>query len=620
MKNIFTLVGLCICLHTAAQVQSDSLQSIIEVQISENGIQTPLSKLSKNITIINKEMISRLPARTLNEVLQYANGVDLRQRGPFGTQADVSIDGGSFEQTVVLLNGAKVIDAQTAHNMLNLPIMTSQIERIEIIRGPAARVYGINSLTGAINIITKKSDQSFVEVQLTSGSNFEKNVEGNGDVFFANGASVGVGLAGKTAQHNLNTSWDKGNGYRFNTGFRNLKFGYQGDYKINEANDVKSFIGFIDNDFGANAFYAAPGDKNSHERVQTLIGILQAEHKISDNWSLLPRLSYRYNFDDYRYLGKSQLNVARSKHYSHSYGAEVHMTYQSSIGSLSLGTEIRKEQINSSNIGERERYNTGIYAQLKSSPWEKVDLNFGSYLNYHSIYGWQLYPGLDLSYTVSDGFRLVGNIGSSQRIPSFTDLYLDQRPGNIGNTDVVPEDAFQSEIGLKLNKGSLQINSFYFYRTINNFIDWTRSQTTDPWEANNTGKLFTHGLSIQTGWNQKLTENSSLSLRLAYTYLASNLDSAHRNTPSKYQISSLKHQITNTIQVQLKNTSLLFATRFSERLNTANYWVNDFRLSQALNKVTLTLDAQNIFDTRYFEIGGIPLPSRWFNLGLHFKM
>lgn len=86
--------------------------------INQNRLQIPFTKQTRNIQIITQEDIKRLPARSVNELLAYINGVDIRQRGPFGSQADVNIDGGSFEQTLILLNGAKISDPQTAHHSL----------------------------------------------------------------------------------------------------------------------------------------------------------------------------------------------------------------------------------------------------------------------------------------------------------------------------------------------------------------------------------------------------------------------------------------------------------------------------------------------------------------------
>lgn len=601
-----------------AQQKQDTVIRINDVVINENGFKTPISKQNRNVYIIDKEMIARLPARSVQELLQYANGLDLRQRGPFGSQADISIDGGSFEQTVVLLNGTKIIDSQTAHNMLNLPIPVEAIERIEVVRGPAARIYGINSLTGAINIITKRPVKSGVLVDAHAGSNFEKDTEGTGKTFYNAGLQLGGVIAKEKQQHSLFGSHDKSNGYRFNTQFENTKLLYQGNFQFDDSNELNASFGYTKNEFGANGFYAAPGDKNSIETVQTTLASLQTKHILSDRWTLLTRLSYRYNFDDYRYFGNANPNAGVSKHSTNSFAAEVTSTYKTNNGELGLGAEIRSENINSSNIGNHRRENAGFYTQYRTNFFEKLNVNAGAYLNYNSSYKWQIYPGIDASYAFTEDFKFIGSLGTSQRIPSFTDLYLNQRPGNIGNPDVKPENAFQSEIGLKFIKRKLTLNSSFFYRSIANFIDWTRLVATEPFQANNVGSMVTRGINVRSNYNFGIDDHSKFNIHLAYSYLDSKFKNMAQVLASKYQLSALKHQVTNTIDYKFHNFSVLLATRFNQRMTIKSYWINDFRLSQSVDKFTIYVDAQNIFNTQYFEIGAIPLPSRWYSLGIKF--
>lgn len=617
-KLYFAILFTSLTGSLAAQINRDSVTKMNEVIINENRFNTPISKQNRNIYVIDNVTIAKLPGRTLQEILQYANGIDIRQRGAFGGQADISVDGGSFEQTVLLLNGTKIIDMQTAHNMLNLPIPVEAIERIEIVRGPAARIYGINSLTGAINIVTKKPTTSGVLVSTYAGSNFEKNTDGNGNTFIGGGVQVGGVLSKKNHQHSLFGSYDKGNGYRFNTGFENSKLLYQGNFQIDELNTVDALFGYVKSGFGANGFYASPGDRNSDEHVQTTLASLQSKHQISDKWTLMPRLSYRYNFDDYRYFGPTNLNAGRSRHYSNSFSAELNTTYKIATGELGFGAEARKDDIKSTSIGERDRDNLGLYAQYRTQLLKKLNVNIGTYLNYNSDYKWQIYPGLDASYEIANGIRLVTNVGTSQRIPSFTDLYLNQRPGNIGNENLSPENALQAELGLKIDKGNFNFNANYFYRTINKFIDWTRSVTTEPWQSNNIGDLQTNGINFRANYNFAVAEKSMININLGYSYLDSEFKDINSQLAFKYLISSLKHQVTNTVDFRYANFSVLLATRFNERMSGPSYWINDLRLSQSVDKFTLFLDAKNIFDTTYNEIGAIPLPSRWMSLGVKF--
>ncbi|MBF4491222.1 TonB-dependent receptor [Flavobacterium sp. MR2016-29] len=615
MMKIYFAILILFSVGSYAQTEKDTI-NIDEVIIHENRFSIPISKKNRNVYVIDKAAIAKLPGRTLQEVLQYANGVDLRQRGPFGTQADISIDGGSFEQTVVLINGTKIIDSQTAHNMLNLPIPVDVIERIEIIRGPAALIYGINSLTGAVNIITKKPTKSGFLVNTYAGSNFEKDTQDTGDTYFGTGIQVGGVLSKEKQQHSLFASHDKSNGYRYNTDFENNKIFYQGNYQLNDANEILTSFGYINNGFGANGFYAAPGDRNSSEAVQTTFASIQSKHQVSEKWTLMPRISYRYNYDDYRYYGMANLNAGRSQHYTNSIAAEFNTTYETSNGEWGFGAEARNENINSSNIGEHDRENFGIYAQYRTTFIEKLDVNLGTYVNYNSDYSWQIYPGLDASYAITNAFKIVGNIGTSQRIPSFTDLYLNQRPGNIGNPDLDSENAFQSEIGFKYNKPKFSFNANYFYRKISNFIDWTRNVTTEPWQSNNYGNLNTNGFNLRSTYRADFSKDSRLNIMLGYSYLDFEFKDVIPATYTKYSISSLKHQLTNTIDYQYKSFTVLFATRFNQRITGPSYWINDFRLSQSFKKVTVYADAQNIFNTTYYEAGAIPLPSRWFSLGV----
>lgn len=618
-KKYFTILVLTLLgADVYAQVKKDTVVTIDEVIINENRFSTPISKQNRNVYVIDSEAIKKLPGRTVQELLQYANGVDLRQRGPFGSQADISIDGGSFEQTVVLLNGTKIIDSQTAHNMLNLPIPVEVIERIEIIRGPAARIYGINSLTGAINIITKKPTTSGFLVNTYMGSNFEKDSEDTGDTFFGRGIQIGGVYSKEKHQHSLFASHDKSNGYRYNTAFENNKLFYQGNVQIDSLNEISGSFGYINNGFGANGFYAAPGDRNSSEIVQTTMASLQSKHFVSERWTLMPRLSYRYNYDDYRYFGISNLNAGRSKHYTNSVAAEFNTSYKTNKGELGFGAEARSEDINSSNIGEHSRENVGIYVQYRTNLTEKLNVNIGTYLNYNSDFKWQVYPGLDASYSITNTFKIIGNIGTSQRIPSFTDLYLNQRPGNIGNPDVTSENAFQSELGFKFTAQNFSFNANYFYRKISDFIDWTRMVDTEPFQSNNYGNLITNGTNMRSNYSTNFNTDTRFTANLAYSYLDSEFKDIQSNVNSKYFISSLKHQVTNTVDLQYKNFTILFATRFNKRASGPSYWINDFKVSQSINKVMIYFDAQNIFNTTYFEVGAIPLPSRWFSLGVKY--
>ena len=94
----FSRCGNCTRQTTPILPKRDSVNILNEVIVQENRIQLPFSKQNRNIWIIDQEKIKSLPARSVSELLSYVSGIDVRQRGPGGVQADISIDGGTFDQ------------------------------------------------------------------------------------------------------------------------------------------------------------------------------------------------------------------------------------------------------------------------------------------------------------------------------------------------------------------------------------------------------------------------------------------------------------------------------------------------------------------------------------------
>ena len=146
----------------------DSL-TIEEIVVTGRRFETSLMESGRNVQVLTRRQIERLPVQSFTELLQYIPGLDLRQRGAFGAQADLSLRGGGFDQTLLLLNGVKLNDPQTGHHNLNLGIDLAAIQQIEIIKGPAAARYGLNAFSGVINIITRPAAEPGGQMELTAG-------------------------------------------------------------------------------------------------------------------------------------------------------------------------------------------------------------------------------------------------------------------------------------------------------------------------------------------------------------------------------------------------------------------------------------------------------------------
>src|SRR5690606_33702709 len=188
---------------------------------------------------------------------------------------------------------------------------------------------------------------------------------------------------------------------------------------------------------------------------------------------------------------------------------------------------------------------------------------------YNSDYGWQVFPGLDVGYLLSERWKLVAHTGMGQRIPSFTDLYLDQRPGNIGNPLIQPESSWHAEGGIKYADNRTVAHLGYFYRNMDDFIDWVRLSSDAPWQPHNFQQNRTHGLAFSGNYRLFGADEQAATwmVGLGYTWLAPQFDDSHNSGfLSKYVIESLRHQATASIHVSSGRLSATAATRFNERI------------------------------------------------------
>ena len=621
MRKITFLLGVLSLSYSGySQSVEQDTNRLSEVLISENRLQIPFNKTARNLQVITRAEIAQLSVKSIHEVLAFVGGVDVRQRGPFGAQADIGMDGGSFEQTLILLNGVKVSDSQTAHHSMNLPVPLEAVERIEVLKGPAARIYGVNALTGAINIVTRPQDSQAMVVHAQIGSGFKSREEADKKGRYVGGSMQLLAQAGRANFRNLlAVSQDLSNGQRYNTAAQTRRAFYQAELTVDDNNKLHWMMGNIQNAFGANGYYAAPNDKEAEEIVNTSLLSIGSEHDMGETFTLRSRFSYRYNTDDYRF-NRHDIDAARSEHRTDLLSAELNAVKHTAIGDFGLGWESRVEKIESTSIGERERYNHGLYAEYKTEIAQQLLTNIGAYLNYNTQYGWQVFPGIDVAYLFHPNWKASFNIGSSQRIPSFTDLYLQQAPHNVGNPELRSENAWQYEGALQYHSKGLQVKAGYFYRNIDGFIDWIRTENTQPYQPQNFGQNRVQGLYFSAGQRWSFAERRDLMVQGSYHYLDPKDLSYAGDITSKYVLESLKHQLILRLAYRHQQWNISTGNRFVQRELNSGYIVSDLRIGYAFKAAQMYVDVTNLLDQSYIETAAVPLPGRWFSMGVKYSI
>lgn len=588
--------------------QNDStIHDLNEVIIKENRMEIPFSKSSRNISIIHRKDIETAPARSLQEILSFTPGLDVRQRGVSGVQADIGIRGGSFEQTLMLVNGIKLSDPQTGHHMVNIPVPLASVQRIDVLKGPASRIYGQNAYAGAINIITELPESFNLQAGLYGGD------------FGMRGGSFQVSLPIGKFKQSLAVSHDASDGHWHNSDYSINTIFYEAGIDLNDFQELKTILSYANRDFGANGFYTS-SFPDQWESIQTSLAAIS--HTLEKgNTYLQSRAYWRSNNDEFL-LKRNDPSFFQNQHTTNVYALEINGRQETNFGTLGYGVEGRQEKIDSNNLGLRERTIMGAFLEHRTNFSQHGDIRAGLYSNYYSEYGWKHFPGAELGYQLNPWLRTYANFGVSFRIPTYTDLYY-VGPTNIGNDMLEPEKAVNYEAGFKLSKNGFRAELVYFNRHTDNLIEWTREDSEGPWKPQNFNEVTFQGL--ETGFQYRFESTQhNFQLRevsLSYNFIDANLIEKE-GMETRYSLTALRHQLISGLQLAFKeNIELTAKMRYIERMSLDPYFLLDARLDfNRLKKFSFFAEVSNISNTDYIEAGTVQMPGRWARGGMNFRL
>ncbi|MFO7446194.1 MAG: TonB-dependent receptor plug domain-containing protein [Ignavibacteriaceae bacterium] len=346
MKFFTSLLIIIISFSGYTQIKEFQLPDVI---VTAGRTPLTFSNLTRSVVVIGADEIKTLPVTSLQELLQYTAGIDVKQRGTEGVQSDISIRGGTFEQTLVMIDGFKLSDPQTGHHSFNLPVNVDNIDRIEILKGQGSRSFGANAFSGVINFITKKQDTKKIFAQALGGQHGLFDLSLNTSYSFA-GLNNHVSLSKK-----------KSDGYRHNTGFDAVNFTYNSF--LNLGNSKLNFLfGYNDKEFGANGFYASDFPNQWEQTTTKLLGA--GGEFGNELFSLSPKFYWRRN-DDRFLLNYENPSFYENNHQTDVFGFEIQSSVTTSFGVTAFGGEFTKDEINSNNLGNHSRENKGLFAELE---------------------------------------------------------------------------------------------------------------------------------------------------------------------------------------------------------------------------------------------------------------
>jgi len=535
---------------------------------------------------------------TIGAALGSAAGVDVQRRGAPGAQGDISIRGSSFQQNLVLIDGMRMNDPQTAHHNLDLPLTIFDVERLDVLRGPYSSVYGPDAFAGAVNILTKSPDKDRLSARLALGE-------------FATWSAL-VSCDRKWGKFGQKLSLEKSasGGFREGTDYKSENLFSRSSLDL-PWGELNLSLGYLDKDFGASQFYSAVL-KDEREHTKTRFAGLSAGFGGEDSITLEPKAYFRRHDDRFSY-------IYNSKHYAnrHITGVsvgELRMKKKlGAMGEVTAGGEYSEEKIDSSNIGGHRAVRKAVFAQYAFSPAPGVDVDAALRGDRHSSWGWQASPGLRLGLTLSPEAKLWAMAGRAFRAPSFTELYY-KDPGNTGNTGLKPERSVSYETGLDWKPGkNLGVRAAVYRRYESNLIDWTKQVPTGPWAANNIGKVRVWGF-------EETLESGIGALRASLKYSYIHKKSSDAAYISKYALRYARHKTGLGLKYAMPRAAALTLNLSAvRRAGEKGYVLADTEFSKKYGNIEASAGVTNIFNARYEEIPAAAAPGRWFNFSLSYS-
>lgn len=574
--------------QTAGPVQPPTSR---EDTIVVTGTFSPVSEENNSRSITNIAVDEVIPPyRSPVDYLREDASVDLQQRGLDGIQTDLSIRGSSFGQTLVLLDGLRMNDAQTGHHNLDLPFPVGAISRIEVLNGSGSTVYGSDAVGGVVNFIT--GEPKACELRLRAGfGNFGINEQ---DVRAT--ASLGSISEQFAASRIFST------GFAPDRDFRSFAVSSE-TWHHSRWGLGRFIIAGSDRPFGADQFY---GPFPSWERTKAwLFGLNQ-----SIGNATTVSAGFRRHTDQF-VLFRDHPEIYENNHVSESWEFALRRRneFRKPV-SVVYGAEADGDSINSSNLGSHGRNRTAAYLNLDLRYYRRISASAGIREEFFSGGRIESSPAFSAAFWMKPSLKLISSFSTAFRLPSYTDLYY-QDPANIGSPFLNPERSWNFDVGAQWkSKQWISVRSTFFRRSDHDDIDYVKNTEAEPWRAMNVQAITFVGL-------ESSAELSSRSQSLNASYTLMTASQQQGQFLSKYVFNFPNHSVALAWHGQFRN---LFA--FRSRINVVQrfqrdaYSLWDGGACLTSGRIRPYFEMSNIVGGTYQEIPGVNLPGRSFVGGL----
>jgi vitamin B12 transporter len=633
MKKRLTASMILLSVFATAQ---DNERVLDPVTITSSLVSKPVSQTGRNIITIKGEEFSNLPVNSLDELLRYLPGVEVQMRGPMGSQSDIVLRGGTFQQVLVIVDGVRVNDPNTGHFSSYIPIAPAEIDHIEILKGASSAIYGSEAVGGVIHVITKtfaarqqqpKKYQAQVDVM---GGEYELTNANIGGFYQKNRTAVSGGWLSNNTKGQLQRG-TRGFVYA-NTASVSVS------HYLNEKWQFAVRAAYDNRRFSAQNFYTTFASDTASEKVSSLWSQARLSYT-GRNHRIKTDISWKEVKDEFLFNKPSVPNENKSMLMQATVSDEWKISERTVLVN---GIQVINKTIRSNDRGNHELLQAAGFFVLNQSIGD-FTLNPALRIDWNERSGAELVPQVNISWRRKD-LQLRGSAGKTIRDADFTERFNNYNKalvtsGRIGNPDLEAERSFSYEAGADyFFARNFRIAGTFFQRLHKRLIDYVptpyanmpRKENLSPAGtyalAKNITKVTTTGGEVDIQFQKNFRGRESLYAGVGAVWLRSRSS----DTIPSFYVSSHATFLNNffveyTHKIFFISVNGVYKARDAQSAQaikaelSSDYLLLNARIGPVLcnGRVKSFIQINNLFNIKYSDLLGSAMPGRWFIIGIN---
>lgn len=472
LRAPLAVLPLAILATFSAHAQTAATAELSETVVTATRVKTPLTDVLADVSIIDRSQLEQAGMQSLVDVLASLPGIQIAASGSYRSSTGVFLRGATSSQTILLVNGIRMGSATLgSYSLESIPL--DRIERVEVLRGAAAALYGPDAVGGVIQVFTREA-QDGVQRAASVGLGSDGQRKAGASLYGQSGAwSYGLGASHERAT-GINVRLPDASGFNADTdGFEFTSVDANIRYQINRQHALSAQWMASDGEYDFDGspspnplrLNASNARAVAHPKLEQYA--LKWSAQWTDTWSSLITVGRTKDLSTNRYWRQSDGAAAGENRFN---TTRQQLGWQNDIrigkDVLTLLAEQREDKVDSTTaytVSQRKVRGLAASYALKRDAWDSLatvrrDQNsqFGSFNT------WALSGG----YKLNGQFRLVGSAGTTFQAPSFNQLYF---PG-FGNPDLKPQQGRAQEIGLRYQQGSTRASAVLYRNEVKGFI------------------------------------------------------------------------------------------------------------------------------------------------------